>query len=391
MQNFYVYEWLDKLSNHDLNPANVHPGRLTKEEAGYLEVSIVQGAEQVEYSLKELFFKERDRDKLYLLVHKYHDMLIVMMNKVHEHLSHAHVQPTGLNGLLHLLLNRLEGLLQFFEVHFFSFIGKQLHLPQTRLEIMKRDLEDKRDYIKRALEMRGAGPEAIGVVLEAMEILTRRISQRQLIKIWEVDYHRHIIADIERNAVAETVNSYPLEEMLIIWNLNSESSIGFFTKRFENELAEMGTVEEKLELLRKEYKALQQLPEIPNLIYNKNYPGIKDYLSEYLSNEMRHLEQKINGFKPLDGKEPAVPPFKVLCTLSTDQIGLILRAADESRILIARSLNSVFRAIVPFLSTQKKTDPSWKSMRTKSYEGEQRDKDIAIDALQEMIKRIKEY
>ncbi|MCH5684017.1 hypothetical protein LWM68_06895 [Niabella sp. W65] len=54
---------------------------------------------------------------------------------------------------------------------------------------------------------------------------------------------------------------------------------------------------------------------------------------------------------------------------------------------MARSLNSVFKNIVPYLSTQYQEDISYDSMRSKSYAAESRDKEIVIETLKQIIKR----
>jgi hypothetical protein len=58
---------------------------------------------------------------------------------------------------------------------------------------------------------------------------------------------------------------------------------------------------------------------------------------------------------------------------------------------MARSLNSVFKNIVPFLSTPYQENISYDSMRSKSYSAESRDKEIVTETLQQMIKKINEY
>jgi len=77
--------------------------------------------------------------------------------------------------------------------------------------------------------------------------------------------------------------------------------------------------------------------------------------------------------------------------LSADQIGLILRAADEARILVAKSLSQVFKGIVPHLSTPRKDDPSWENMRSRTYNPERREVSLAVDALEKMIAILKSY
>jgi hypothetical protein len=98
------------------------------------------------------------------------------------------------------------------------------------------------------------------------------------------------------------------------------------------------------------------------------------------------IDRKQNQTALIDTKND-----KVLCKLSTDQTALLLRASDELKILIAKSMNHVFKTIVPFLSTPNKADLSYDSMRSKSYVAEERDKKIVIETLERMIKQIKEY
>jgi hypothetical protein len=100
--------------------------------------------------------------------------------------------------------------------------------------------------------------------------------------------------------------------------------------------------------------------------------------------------------------EPAVPEAdasatlqswfgKVLCALSADQIGIILRAAFEVNLIIGPSFRKVCKAIAPYLSTPWKQDISWDTIRSNSGRPEQRDKEIAIQILEKMIEKIKGY
>jgi len=54
-------------------------------------------------------------------------------------------------------------------------------------------------------------------------------------------------------------------------------------------------------------------------------------------------------------------------------------------------MSQVFKTIVPNLSTPYKEDLSYDGMRSKSYVAEERDKQIAVETLERIIKKIKEY
>ncbi|MFP9097767.1 hypothetical protein ACLI09_01830 [Flavobacterium sp. RHBU_24] len=90
-------------------------------------------------------------------------------------------------------------------------------------------------------------------------------------------------------------------------------------------------------------------------------------------------------------KESTESRSKVLCMLSADQLALLLRAADESQLVKARSMNAVFKYIIPHLSTPNKADLSPNAVRSKAYHPEEADREAAIDALQKLIKKIQSY
>lgn len=97
---------------------------------------------------------------------------------------------------------------------------------------------------------------------------------------------------------------------------------------------------------------------------------------------------------PLNEEEPGWAPVllrKILCALSADQAGIILRAATDAGILIGRSFRKVCKAIAPYLSTPWKEDILAETMRSHATRPEARDKEIAIAFLEKMIDKIKGY
>ncbi|MFD0795468.1 hypothetical protein ACFQZX_17735 [Mucilaginibacter litoreus] len=100
------------------------------------------------------------------------------------------------------------------------------------------------------------------------------------------------------------------------------------------------------------------------------------------------LQDRLTNYKKLSVVQQEALP-KITCTLTVDQIGIILKAADDNRLIISPSLSMVFRLIVPYLSTANKQELSWDSMRSNSYHPEKRDREAAIQALEKLIKRIK--
>jgi hypothetical protein len=105
------------------------------------------------------------------------------------------------------------------------------------------------------------------------------------------------------------------------------------------------------------------------------------------------VRQRYGGYLPdrVVGTAESGMLFKVLCRLSVDQVAIILKAADETRLLVSRSFSLVLRRIVPFLSTERLENFSWKSARSSTYKIEATDKETAIGALEMLIRKIREY
>lgn len=129
---------------------------------------------------------------------------------------------------------------------------------------------------------------------------------------------------------------------------------------------------------------------------NRILPVLKACFEELIS----FLEVRfVHYLKPrrFSIRKPEIPSAtskiknKILCNLSTDQTALILRAADELRILRAKSLRTVFRNIAPHLSTPHKKEISFDAMRVNAYKAEESDKEVVIFELTRLIKKIKEY
>lgn len=113
---------------------------------------------------------------------------------------------------------------------------------------------------------------------------------------------------------------------------------------------------------------------------------IEQRYSHYLSPATEDLPEM-----PSVQLKPSNDRMKIYCNLSGDQLALMLRAADEAQVLKARSMNAVFKAIVPHLATAQRNELSADAIRSKAYNPEEPDRAACINALENMIRKIKDY
>jgi hypothetical protein len=216
-------------------------------------------------------------------------------------------------------------------------------------------------------------------------------------------YQKDLLKELELLELPEneTYEFTTLDEVLIYLNFNSKSYMSYFTNKLAEKINVNENNSDKLERLLFHYKQFNQMHRKPGVILNPQYGDLKTELGNWFTQEIFYLEKKlhlsivpINGSanqKSSEGVSQKNERQKLLCILSVDQLALVLRSADDLKIIIARSLNAIFKTIVPYLSTPYQENISYDSMRSKSYSAEVRDKEIVIQTLQKMINKIKEY
>lgn len=212
-------------------------------------------------------------------------------------------------------------------------------------------------------------------------------------------YYREIIIELEKlnDQVTESEGFSNLDLVLIRMNFNSREYTDRLVTRIGRYLEGFENLSERLEKLLYFCKKLSKINADLKLTFNPSQQNLISFLEYWFSSEIRFAEKKAAILLQEQIDASAGSEFveqadsKLECILSGDQIGLILRATDEARIIKAKSMNYIFKSIVPYLSTPVKRNLSYQSVRSKSYNAEERDKEIAIESLEKIIRKIKTY
>ena len=208
---------------------------------------------------------------------------------------------------------------------------------------------------------------------------------------------RPYLEKIPKEDIASWHNKVPPECMQVqyeitqrIFSINKENQVRHLVRKYH---AALLALDETLESYQScpafDQETLKELA----CVLSSGLKGLSSFIRK------RYPQYLDTACEPLNASRAAKPfgasakdsGAKVLCNLSGDQIALILRAADEAQILKARSMNAVFKAIVPYLSTQLKDTLSVDSIRSKAYSPEEPDREAAIEALQKIIRKIQGY
>lgn len=398
----YLLEWLDSTINFTLNPKKTDLSEITPEDIHSFIVRIKEETAQLQSQIKNQVFAISERNQIEQLIRQYHSSLTLLLDSALKNEKHSCYKKKLLKTVNKVLLECLDELQSFVESWFLSYLSLDERVSAIYLCVSKRDLQKKLDKIKPKLKKFPHGNDVLLMLIKRLDNLTHSDTQHYKVTIRNILYKKELIRSLGRlNYNSKNTSAYSaLDELLIYLNFNSKAYINRFTQELADKINACQDTAEGIEQLLWHYKVFNQMHRKPEVILNPNYHSLDTVLGNWFKQEIIFLEKKMHlAVSPLHAKSevprlkeiPKKTKPKILCLLSTDQIALILRAAGDLKIVMAKSMNELFRTLVPHLSTPYKEDLSFDAMRSKAYVAEERDKEIAIETLEHMIKQIKGY
>ena len=295
------------------------------------------------------------------------------------------------------IINTLDDLLYFIENRYPNYLNLDERVPVPYLLVARKEILLKIGRLSKKKTTTSDVNQVFQIVVDALTA-SNQINAGHKITYREVLYQKELLKKLEMQLAVESKSNFysAIDELLIEVNFNDSFYISHFIEKIETHLKSKETLADKIGELLFCYKEFSQLSSSERIAFDPLKQNIGFMLENWFKHEIKYLERKKELSVDIDENDAADESMqmgedKVECTLSTDQMALILRAGDESRVLKAKSMSLVFKTIVPFLSTPFKKNLSYHSVRSKSYNAEDRDKEIAIQTLKKIIEKIKSY
>jgi hypothetical protein len=393
----YVLEWLDTLVTVTLNPAKSKIDVAVPVDIAKIKDQVICQKNKVQTAIKSTVFNLNDEAKIRCLIKKYHSSLITLLDQALEDLALIK-NSKPLREVLDTIIACIDELLSLIEHRFTSYLSIDERVPATYLAVLKKELIKRLLSVDKSLRDYETYLPSFKILKQELERFLIQPSDKHTYIFQEILYVKELCLELEHLELIDEVAVYSrLDELLINMNFNSKTYIYSLTERLAASINDLEQPGEKLDRLLFYLKLFKQYHKKPGIIFNRKDADLHKQVSNWFTQEVFYLEKQVHySIIPLKGVEASKEVVqkektKLLSVLSVDQMALILRAADDLKIVMARSLNSVFKNIVPYLSTPYQENISYDSMRSKSYSAEKRDKEIVIETLQQMIKKINEY
>lgn len=396
IKNEYPLEWLDSLVLQHFNPAKTDVARLSESDLALISNNIVLECSRIQVRVKNEIFAMKRKRQIRLLVRKYHATLIFLMDNMVESCSTDPFQMPILCSTANGVVSCLDELLSFLENRYAAYLNLDEKAPVSYLLVSRKEMGLKLKKIMQRELMKDEGDQEI-FKLAADELKSAlSLQNRSRTTFRQVLYQRKVLKELDDPACRDFSSDFlsSLDSKLIGLNFNSRNYFNLLIKRLEAKLELAESITQKLNLLRYYLKELRKMEVSKGMFLNGDVQPINTVIENWLRSEIEYYEKMMESSATTivnaTGNEEA-NENKLECDLSADQIGIILRAADEARVVKSRSMSLVFQRIVPHLSTAYKKQLSYQSVRSKSYNAEENDKNIAILTLEKMIRKIQSY
>ncbi|MES2329805.1 MAG: hypothetical protein V4539_09400 [Bacteroidota bacterium] len=396
----YTLEWLDALITVSLNPVKTDFNAIHPVNSVELKSKIEEEKCKIQSILKRLVFSLGDEKKVALLVKQYHSDLTILLDQALENHAKCPVNLAELKDLTNTLVSTVDELLSFMGIRFLDYLSLNERVSAIYLSITKKDLKQRLNKITAKFKNDKAQARIVDLVLNELHAFIGCSKKEHIFNFKELAYMKEICKELEHltDGKCGDINTYTcLDQLLVYLNFNSKGYIDNFIQRLAEKINSGQTIDDKTEILLLHFKKFKQMHRKPGMVFDSTYGDLDAEVSNWFAQEIYYLEKKLHyAIEPLNGypvksAHKNSDLLKVLCRLSVDQIAIVLRCVDDLKILVARSLNAVFKSIVPHLSTPCQENISYDSMRSKSYAVETRDKEVVIQTLEQMINKIREY
>ncbi|MEP6929378.1 MAG: hypothetical protein ABI850_05175 [Flavobacterium sp.] len=396
MNNIYPLEFFDSLIFQTLNPRSANVEKLTNHDVTIIMGLTEKECKSIQNSLKKEIFQLRKKREVRLQVRKYHSNLVYLLDTIIENEKTGLFDRQELSDLVELIKEKLEELLSIVENRFSIFLSLDEKVPITYLMLSRNELQYKLEKLSKKADNTFTG-KVLKIIIQSVVQFIKSFSKNK-ITYRQLLYQKDLLKGLKYVERFEEKNFFSdIDKVLIENNFNNAEYIDCIIEHINEEIDLDESMTYRITKLLFYKKEFDRIYSNEKLSFDPSKNNIKPILENWFEQEVTYLERKLeldvkavsNDLELVNKAE--ILKSKIECDLSADQIALILRAADESRIIKSRSMNLVFQTIVPYLSTPFKKNLSYQSVRSKSYNAEDIDKEAAISGLEKIIKKIRTY
>jgi hypothetical protein len=358
--------------------------QLKESDAGKFKEAILTECQRIKMAFKqEVIAVEEERIlKRYFSFHQ-QGILELINCCAGTQLKKAANTKAGL--LLNELVNILTNLLHFIQDHFPRYFDLNGNLPESRVNVIRRELENHAEVIFERFKNTSLDPALLNLVLnnirywQSASTLSFRIVQNLndlKVSLLKLDFCVDD-PDLLKQDFCKT---------LIQNNFNPKEFYEYYVSLVNKSLTKCETLSDRIDQLAYYYKICNQMSGVSQLPLNVDAPAIQAQLSEWITQELDYLKQKqqLHITTPSKG-DNLINDFKLNFDLSVSHLAYLFKSFTETGVIQNKNTSELIRFLTKFVKTKKSEAVSYESFRIKYYNAESGTKDAVKKTLQSLI------
>ncbi|MEP7375963.1 MAG: hypothetical protein ABI675_21385 [Chitinophagaceae bacterium] len=295
----------------------------------------------------------------------------------------------------------IEELLYFIEHNFKEYFNQDEKVTDVYLHIMQQGLKEKWSVLRKQFKKNKIDEDLVKIIMRTVVVFCRKekVSYRQLLYVKSITHHLapphpQPFSTSGEGRNGEGSNDKGIIRTLVYLNFNTGDFISYCLAKIVDAINVLPEQKDKIEKLLQYRKEYYQLQVKPGVALKPGCVSVKELVCTWINEEIHYLETKYR----LLSVAPVIKDDKLLSdeeklhfSVSVHVLGILARAAHDSKLLLNKKGTSVFKNVAKYCRTLQAKNPGAGSMDRKSHVAERGHKEKAINVLQDMIKWVHGY
>ena len=358
---------------------------LTESKFNQIKNSILQEIVRVQNAFKRRFLAGVREDKTRRFF-EYHQMSLTRL--LDEFYSKVALeQRAPLRHVIDFVCASMEDLLIFIQRRFPKYFTSSQKAPEVYVVRVLKEIEVNKNKLLQRFEDSGVHDTLKNLVASAFRVDNESISFSRL------EFMEALQSEFKDYSGSNTewIKQYFLETLVKL-NHNSPAFLRYYCDHINGSLTGCETLADRIDQLSYFSKIVNQVQQVPNVVYDDTLPSIKTQLSDWIAHELEYYRQKQMWNLSTTTSEPFIKSdFKLIFDLSVANLAYLFNILLENNILLNKNTSEVIRFLTKFVKTKKAESVSYESFRIKFYNTESGTKDAVKKTLQSLLSYINKH
>ena len=351
--------------------------------------------------VEALNLKENIIDRVVLLkeekairhfVREHHSRLIflsdLLLHYINSDESNIYLEGVSLKCAQKAIFLVIDDLLNFIWKHYSKYCDLNHKISEKLKQITIKEFTLEVSAIKKSKNY--SNHEMVKVALLPLEKIIS--NENSKISFHLVYYFKELLKEIGNfiNSVDHVAEVHSFRKNLVYINLNSLGFADFLISEINHEVDQIEQNVDKIDKLFWFLKMYNQTPVRPSIAYLPKQKSIKDFMIEWLLEEICYLEKK----EQLSGNGTAMTitqekNFKVVTELSVSQVACLIRLLVKTGVIKNKNQKQLIEFYAAYTQSKKQENISFESFRSKFYNIEESSKQDIRDLMIRLLNEIR--